>query len=218
MRRHPILARALPFAVYIAFLIAESLLQGQIHGLWLYGVQVAVVFALLAWFWAAYDELRRPSATRPADWGLGLLVGGTVFLLWVNLDFEWAQVGSGRGVAADLTGEGGKQTAFLLRLVGAVLVVPVMEELFWRSFIMRWLDNSNFAVVDPRTVSRRSLVIASIVFGAEHYLWLAGIVAGLAYGWLYRRTGNLWTVVVAHGLTNLLLEIWVHRTGLWHFL
>jgi len=93
-----------------------------------------------------------------------------------------------------------------------------MEELFWRSFLTRWIEKTDFLTVDPKTVSWRSVAIASVVFGAEHHLWLAGIVAGLAYGWLYRRTGNLWTVVVAHAVTNLILEIWVHRTGSWHFL
>jgi CAAX protease family protein len=216
LRRYSMLARALPFAVYIAFLVAESLLKGRINGLWLYGVQIAAVVALLAWFWPEYEELRRPSA-RPADWGLSLLVGVAVFLLWVHLDFQWAQLGTGRGLAADLSASGEKQSGFLLRLLGAVLVVPLMEELFWRSFIMRWLDNSNFLAVDPRTVSGRSFLITSVLFGAEHHLWLAGVVAGLAYGWLYRRSGNLWTVVVAHSLTNLVLEFWVRITGNWHF-
>ena len=218
LRRHPILARAVPFAAYIAFLVAESLLEGRINGPWFYGTQIAVVVGLLAWFWPQYSELRRPPAQRRADWILALLVGAAVFLLWVNLDFEWAQFGSGRGLAADLTGDGEEQTAFLLRLSGAVLVVPVMEELFWRSFLTRWLDHPTFEEVDPRVVSWRSLGIASLLFGAEHHLWLAGIVAGLAYGWLYRRTGNLWSVVLTHALTNLMLELWVQATGNWHFL
>jgi hypothetical protein len=39
----------------------------------------------------------------------------------------------------------------------------------------------------------------------------------LAYGWLYLRTGNLWTAVVAHGITNALLGAWVLITGAWQF-
>jgi CAAX prenyl protease-like protein len=67
-------------------------------------------------------------------------------------------------------------------------------------------------------VSWRSIAITAAVFGVEHQLWLAGIVAGVAYGWLYRRTGTLWPVIGAHALTNASLEAWVHRTGSWHLL
>jgi CAAX prenyl protease-like protein len=217
-RTRPVLARATPFAVYIAFLVAESLTRDAFDGRSLYAAQVAVVAALLAWFWPAYEELRRPVRAGAGDWALAAATGAVVFTLWINLDFEWAQLGAGRGVAGELAQGDGPRTLVALRFVGAVLVVPLMEELFWRSFLTRWLDRGDFLAVDPRSVSWRSILIASVVFGAEHHLWLAGIVAGIAYGWLYRRTGSLWPVVAAHALTNLLLEVWVHRTGSWHFL
>ena len=217
-RAPPALARILPFAVYIAFLVAESLAKDALGARWLYAVQIAVVAVLLAWFWRMYEELRRPSSTPAGGWLLALAVGAIVFALWINLDFQWAQLGAGRGVAGELAGGEGTAVGILLRLLGAVLVVPVMEELFWRSFFTRWLDRTDFRAVDPRAVSWRSILIASVAFGAEHHLWLAGIVAGIAYGWLYRRTASLWTVILAHALTNVLLEVWVHRTGSWHFL
>jgi hypothetical protein len=217
-RTHPVLARVLPFAAYIAFLAAESAVGDRLDGGWLYAAQVAIVAAMLAWFWPAYSELSRASETVARAWVAGLAVGAVVFALWINLDFEWAQIGSGRGVAGEFAGGDREGAGILLRFCGAVLVVPVMEELFWRSFLTRWLDRTDFLAVDPKSVSWRSIFIASAVFGAEHHLWLAGIVAGLAYGWLYRRTGSLWAVILAHALTNALLEAWVHRTGSWHLL
>jgi hypothetical protein len=218
LRTHPVLARVLPFAVYIAFLVAESAVGDRLGGAWLYAAQISIVAAMLAWFWPAYSELRGVSGTGTRAWLAGVAVGAIVFVLWINLDFEWARIGSGRGVAGELAGSDGRGAGLLLRFCGAVLVVPVMEELFWRSFLTRWLDRTEFLAVDPKAVSWRSILIASVVFGAEHHLWLAGIVAGVAYGWLYRRTGRLWTVILAHALTNALLEAWVHRTGSWHFL
>jgi CAAX prenyl protease-like protein len=217
-RTRPVLARVLPFAVYIAFLVAESVFGASLDGRWLYAAQVVIVAALIAWFWPAYAELGRASGTAGHEWLPGVAVGVIVFALWINLDFEWAQIGSGRAVAGQLAGGDRQGAGRLLRFCGAVLVVPVMEELFWRSFLTRWLDRTEFLAVDPKSVSWRSILIASAVFGAEHHLWLAGIVAGLTYGWLYRRTGSLWAVIVAHALTNALLEMWVHRTGNWHFL
>jgi CAAX prenyl protease-like protein len=218
LHTHRVLARVLPFAVYIAFLVAESAVGDRLDGSSLYAAQIAIVAAMLAWFWPAYSELRGVSGTGARAWLAGLAVGAIVFVLWINLDFEWAQLGSGRGVAGELADGDRRGAGLLLRFCGAVLVVPVMEELFWRSFLTRWLDRTDFLAVDPKSVSWRSILIASAVFGAEHHLWLAGIVAGLAYGWLYRRTGSLWAVVLAHALTNALLEAWVHRTGSWHFL
>lgn len=218
LHTRPVLVRVLPFAAYIAFLVAESVVGDRFDLRWLYAAQIALVAALLAWFWPAYEELRRPSRAGAGDWVAGVAVGAVVFVLWINLDFAWAQIGSGRGVAGEFAGGDRQGVGLLLRFCGAVLVVPVMEELFWRSLLTRWLDRTEFLAVDPKSVSWRSILITSAVFGAEHHLWLAGIVAGLAYGWLYRRTGSLWAVIVAHALTNGLLEAWVHRTSSWHFL
>ena len=50
-----------------------------------------------------------------------------------------------------------------------------------------------------------------------HPLWLAAIVAGLAYALLYRGTGKLWPAVIAHGVTNAALGLWVVQTGQWQF-
>ena len=212
------LARIAPFAVYVALLVAESLLPERAFGRWLYLSQIALSAVLLAALWPRFSELHRPGDASLRDWGLGALTGLVVFVLWINLDFGWAQFGDARGVGASVTGEGADALGLAARFVGAVAVVPLLEELFWRSFLMRWLDKAAFLEVSPRYVSVRSLLICSVVFALEHHLWLSGLVAGLAYGWLYRRLGLLWPVVLAHAVTNLLLEIWVQRTAAWHFL
>ena len=98
-------------------------------------------------------------------------------------------------------------------LAGATLVVPVMEEIFWRSFLLRWLQHPRFQSVDPTGVGLKALVISSVLFGTEHNLWFAGILAGLAYGWLYKRSGNLWVPVLAHAVTNASLGAYVLITG-----
>ncbi len=62
----------------------------------------------------------------------------------------------------------------------------------------------------------RFLMVAA-VFGIEHQEWLAGFLAGLAYGWMYVRTRDIWAVSLAHAVTNLLLGFYVIRTGAWQF-
>jgi CAAX prenyl protease-like protein len=104
-----------------------------------------------------------------------------------------------------------------VRWIGAALIVPVMEELFWRSFLMRWIASPRFESVDPRAAGLRALVLSTFVFMLAHTLWLAAIVAGAAYAWLYVRTGKLWTAVIAHAVTNGVLGIWVVYSGRWEF-
>ena len=104
-----------------------------------------------------------------------------------------------------------------LALVGAALLVPVMEELFWRSFLMRWVERAQFETVDPQRVGLKAVVLSTFVFMLAHTLWLAAIIAGLAYAWVYIRTGKLWVAVMAHAVTNGVLGIWVVMTGNWQF-
>jgi CAAX prenyl protease-like protein len=103
------------------------------------------------------------------------------------------------------------------RLIGAAIIVPVMEELFWRSLVMRWIDDKNFLNFSPGNVSLLALVISSGVFASAHHLWLAGLLAGLVYGALYIRYRNLWVPIVAHAVTNGVLGIWVMCTGHWQY-
>lgn len=105
----------------------------------------------------------------------------------------------------------------LIRIAGAALVVPVMEELFWRSFVMRWVDAADFEALAPARVGIKGFLVSVVLFGFEHNLWLAGIVAGVAYSLLYMRHGNLWSAVIAHAVTNGLLGVWVVATGNWAF-
>ena len=104
-----------------------------------------------------------------------------------------------------------------LRLAGATLLVPLMEELFWRSFLMRWLQQPIFESVRPMAVGLRAIVLSTFVFVLAHTLWLAAAIAGLAYALLYVRSGKLWTAVIAHALTNALLGVYVVATGSWQF-
>lgn len=214
----PVLPRVLPFALYIAFLALNSVIpEGAMDTRWLYPVRVGVVALALALFWRQYDELRGRAGMAGGFWAMSLIVGMVVFVLWVNLGASWMVLGeAGKGFDPR---DGGVINPVLAasRVAGAALVVPVMEELFWRSFVMRWIDNPRFREVLPTVVSLKALLLSSLVFGFEHHEWFAGVIAGLAYGWLYRFTGCLWAPVVSHGVTNALLGLWVLYAGAWHF-
>ena len=217
----PTWVRAVPFAIYLAFLAVALALPAlpAVDWRWLYPVKIGVVAAALMFLWPRFEELATPRLT-PRDGLWALAIGIAVFVLWINLDISWAsRVADNEVGGFDPRRADGRIDGLLagLRFAGAALVVPVMEELFWRSLVMRWLDRQDFLTLNPRAVGWRALLASSVVFGLEHDLWLAGIIAGLAYGELYRRSGNLWASILAHGVTNGLLGTWVLWSGHWHY-
>ncbi len=217
----PLLARAIPFVIFIGLLAAEPWLGRQladvIDARWLYGVRSIIVAGLLWFFWSRFEELavRRPDRRQCF---LGVAVGLVVLAIWLTLDTGFFVLGQSGSGFDPRTGEGLLDWPLaLMRLAGSALVVPVMEELFWRSLIMRWLVNADFAAVDPARVGISALLFSSLAFGFEHSQWAAGIIAGLAYGWLYQRSRNLWLPILAHAVTNAGLGVWVLVTGAWYF-
>lgn len=195
--------------------IIRDLIPGGLDPRWIYAVQVALPAAALVYLWIDYGELRIGARLGVGDWALGAGAGVLVFLLWIQLDFGPWVLGTATGFDPSNTTGRLRLDLVVTRLFGAVLIVPVMEEIFWRSFIMRWLAAPNFLEVNPRAVGATPIVVASVLFATEHHLWLAGLLAGLAYGWLYMRTANLWVPILAHAITNALLGAWVISTGSW---
>ena len=213
------LPRVLPFVAYIFFIFVADMLSrfgysaDQLRSL--YAVKIAVVVVLLWYFRHQYSELAwRPM--RPALVLGGVAAGLIVLVLWLNLGAGWMTVGTSAGFDPTRNGE----VDWMLvspRIAGAALVVPVMEELFWRSFLMRWLTRVDFLALDPARAGLKGLVVCCVLFGFEHNLWLAGIVAGVVYSVLYMRCGNLWTAILAHAVTNGALGVWIVCTAQWTY-
>ena len=61
------------------------------------------------------------------------------------------------------------------------------------------------------------MLLSSLVFMLAHSQWLAAMVAGMAYAWLYRYTRTLWAPILAHAVTNGILGVWVVVFGNWQF-
>lgn len=218
----PVVARALPFAVFIALMAAGPWLAAQLAGVidprWLYAIRAALVAGLLFVFWPSFIELtaaRRPSIR---DSGLAVAAGLMVLAIWLLLDSGAFVLGASGSGFEPLAVDGSIDWSLaLMRLAGSALVVPLMEELFWRSLVMRWLEDADFSAVDPARIGLRAVLLSSVAFGLEHSQWAAGMLAGVVYGWLYVRSGNLWIPIAAHAVTNAGLGIWVLATGAWYF-
>ncbi|MCB5189208.1 CAAX prenyl protease-related protein [Methylobacillus arboreus] len=214
------LSRVAPFALYMLFMAAVDLVvQFGPAGLdvrWLYGVKVVLVALLLWTLRKHYVELTKLSLLSLKLWLSAVVIGVLVFIAWINLDAPWMLLGD---QSEGFNPGSGLEACLLMatRVMGAALVVPLMEELFWRSFLMRWIQNQNFLKVEPQQVGFIALLVSSVLFAIEHTEWLAGLIAGLAYGLLYIRSGNLWMPIIAHAVTNGILGIWVIYTGNWYY-
>jgi uncharacterized protein len=214
------LPRVLPFAIYLGFIGIADLLERAGMGpnglRWLYAVQIGAVLVALIACRRRYTELHnaRLGAGMAA---ISVVTGIVVLALWISLNAGWMQIGTPRGF--NPTNASGQIDWLLVavRISGAALVVPLMEELFWRSFLLRWLEHPQFLSVHPSAVKVKAFVITVLLFGVEHNLWLAGMVAGAAYTLLYMRSGSLWAPILAHAVTNGLLGVWILATGNWTY-
>ncbi len=193
---------------------------------WSYGLRLVVVPALLAWGWRLYPSLIGPKSPLVSI-GLGLAAGVTGAALWIALYLPfcapWAVPAWG-------------SAAFGLRLAAAALVVPVFEEFLTRGYFLRvvfqWdqarreeakealivaLDDRSLLDVEPGAWSPWAVAISTLAFTIGHTVpeWPAAVVYGLLMAGLWALRGDLLSCIVAHGISNLTLALYVWVTGQW---
>jgi len=221
--------RIIPFAGFMLFIGFEEglhFLQG--HGLislsdqtffLLYPIKIISTVLLLFCLYRRFSELNWRDLRQTADTFQSLLLGLIVFVLWINMDWKFGVVSKESGVNPWSIENTSMVYGFIFfRLAGSALVVPIMEELFWRSFILRYLiDNSDFTKIKIGQFTWFSCLAGALLFGLEHNLILAGIMAGLAYNLLLYRTKSIVQCIFAHAVTNMALGIYVLGTGEWGF-
>jgi len=183
-----------------------------------YMAKVAIVAALM---WACRSTWRdlspRPSL---ASLALAVALGLLVTALWVGLDGHYptfAITGTRSAFDPTILPLAPRWAFVVVRLLGLVVLVPIFEELFWRSFLIRWLVDDDFTRVPIGRVTPVAAVVSAVVFGAVHPEWLPGVLTGLAWAWLVRHTRSLTACVVSHATANLVLGLYVLATGDWKF-
>jgi uncharacterized protein len=216
-----IFSRLLPFAAFIVLLALDSLLADAFNWLninikFTYLVRISVVLALLVYYSRDYLELKHKPEL--SDLVYASISGCIVFIIWIFPYPSWLGGNDVDGFNPFL-GESGVSSMFWVsvRVMGAALVVPLMEELFWRSYVMRWFDRHDFLKLSPDRISGYAYIGSACLFAIEHNLWLAGLFAGMVYGELYKTYKNLWVPIFAHAVTNSLLAAWVIYTERWNY-
>jgi CAAX prenyl protease-like protein len=163
---------------------------------------------------------------RAPHWAASIAIGVAVFAIWVapdalfpgwreNLLFQNALTGDIKTSIAprELT-----PLMLALRTMRAALLVPVIEELFWRGWLPRWIQGSPFSRVPLGQYTRGAFWITAVLFAAEHGpFWEVGLVTGIIYNWWMRRTRSLGDLMLTHAVTNLALSLYVIGTGRWMF-
>jgi CAAX prenyl protease-like protein len=211
LKEHPAYPFVAPFALFMLFLALESIHPSVVYLIYpIKTLAVGLLILLLLSRLPSFD-FKQPL--------LALSTGLVVFVLWVGLGpslalgkveggfnpflFEDKQIGWGLAV---------------FRILGASLVVPVMEELFWRGFLMRYLIQENFETIPLGRYSHMSFWITTALFASVHGPFAPiAFLTGIIYGALFVSTKSLGSVVLAHGMTNLLLGVYVLYTGKWTF-
>jgi hypothetical protein len=163
-------------------------------------------------------------ASRAAS---SVALGVLVFLVWIGPEALWPgyrlhwlfrnPLTGGDG--GWLSGEAHSNAAFLaLRALGSALLVPVIEELFWRGWLMRWIIRSDFLNVPLGAYTPWSFWITAILFASEHGpYWEVGLITGALYNWWMLRTRRLADCILAHAVTNGCLAAYVILAGKWQY-
>ena len=204
---NPTAAYLMPLLAIIAAGIASHALSGRFETL--YPLRPIACLAKLC-------RYRHRIKSKKWRWSWRApLVGLGVFLLWMlSAHFLLRESGLPDPLAAfSPLARGLWITSHVL---ASILTVPLAEELAYRGYLMRRLCSAEFESVPYAAVGWLPLLVSAIVFGLAHGpMWLPGIAAGLAYGFLLMRRGSLGEPVVAHGVTNGLIAIAVLGFGQW---
>ena len=181
-----------------------------------YIVKALAVTAALAAFRRPFRDFRYDRRLILPSVGMGLLV----FALWIWVDKLVPYPHLGSRTAFDPTPLQGSALwpVFLaVRLYGLAVMVPIMEEIFWRSFLLRYLAKSDFESLPVGTFSAFSLVVMLAASAVAHPEWLVAVLASLAYALWLQRSRSLFGAILAHSTTNAALGAYVLRTGEWQY-
>jgi CAAX prenyl protease-like protein len=221
IRQSATLVRVVPFALFIVLTFCQDFFGGAAR-YWFY-LAKTLIGAWMLW------EMR--SVVAEMRWRFSweaLIAGALVFAVWVGLDPLLQSVGlsypklmsGGQPWNPHVQFGAGSLLAWMfigLRILGSALIVPPLEEVFFRSWLYRYIAKPDFEGVPLGKFLWLPFVVSSVIFGLEHREWLAGILAGVTYAGLVCWKKRLGDAIVAHGVTNLLLGIWVVARNEWQY-
>jgi CAAX prenyl protease-like protein len=219
LQRHPSLPYVLPFVVFLLLLTFQRwvLLPPAVD----YPLRCVVLAAVLYFCSRHVIDFRMVSPIP------SLCLGVLVFLIWIGPDIlfpgyrqHWLFQNSITGtVSSSMTQDARMDIgALVFRTIRAVVLVPIIEELFWRAWLMRWLITPKFETLKLGTWSTQAFWFVAVLFASEHGpFWDVGLIAGVLYNWWMVRTRSLGDCIFAHAVTNACLSAYVIVTQRWEY-
>lgn len=220
----PTLAYTLPFVLFMAGLAAVSTAKSlgvtSFAGIpldpmyWVYPIQTIVCAAALLWFARDYDF----SGTTFPRLLIGLGVGLLVCLLWIAPQELFHQPARTEGFDPAVV-PGLTPWMLIARFTRLAIVVPLVEEIFWRGFLLRYLVREDFTFLPFGSCNRFSFWAVVVAFTAVHSPadWPAAFVTGILFNLIAVRTRSLGACVMAHAVANLALGLYICATRQWGF-
>ena len=219
MKRFPSVAYIAPFAVFVALLSLNRVLP--LPDLVIQILQIAIPSIVILVFSRNVVDFRLRNI-----WA-SIAIGIAVFAVWIAPDLmfpgyrhSWLFQNALLGTMQKPLSESARAstTILALRTVRAALLVPIVEELFWRAWLMRWLISPNFEKVPMGAYQAASFWLCAVLFASEHgAYWDVGLAAGVIYNWWMVRTRSLGDLILAHAVTNACLSAYVIAAGKWEY-
>lgn len=221
--RSQMAAYTAPFLVFMGGLFLASALRATGSAVfwlrhpefWVYPLQTVLCAAALVFYWRQYDFAKRGGLP------LATLVGLAVLGLWIAPQAVFGFPKRTDGFDPTVFGEGTALywATVVARFARLVVIVPLVEEIFWRGFLMRFLVREDFDKVHIGEFQWKAFLLVALFFMLVHATtdWPAAFLCGLAYNFVAVKTGSLPACVAAHALTNLGLGTYIMATRQWGF-
>lgn len=214
------------FLPFVLYLLGTSVIASL--GVAWYPIAYAVLVAVVGI--VTWVLLRREGIVQPHGrvW-LGVLVGAIGIALWIALshlhfeawvsqwlpDFLRPSDRVSYNPFEHLKSDVAIWSFIAVRVIGIAIVVPIVEEIFWRGFLLRWLIDPDWEKIPIGTYTAASCMWLVLLFALAHPEWLAAAVYCLLLNGLLYWKRDLWLCIVAHATSNLLLAVYVLATGNW---
>jgi membrane protease YdiL (CAAX protease family) len=223
----PAVVRVAPFVIFVLLTAAQGKF-GPASAYWFYLAKTLIGAWMIVMLRPLIVEMRWAISWEAVAVGVG------IFAVWVGVNSEWTtqsslwvKLGFSHPSKTPPTvwnpnEQFGSGSVFgwlfiAVRILGSTFVVPPLEEVFYRSFLYRYIANQEFLSMPLNRFIPIPFFVTAAVFGFAHNEWLAGIICGAAYQWLVLWKNRLGDAMTAHAITNFLLGAWVVWRGAWNF-
>lgn len=209
----------LPYVLPMALFLGITALEGNWPERYvaIYIAKIVVVAGALVWAKATWKDIRWQPRLIPVSVACGL----ALFAIWVGIELALKYPHLGERSAFNpfekVPDDSLRMLFICSRFIGLVLIVPFMEELFWRSFLLRFATQTDFKALPIGTFSLVGGAITCALFALAHPEWLPALIFAAAMAALVWKTKSIFACFVAHATTNLALGVYVITERAWGF-